>query len=87
MHPTITLPATPLSFRLVGEDDPWAEDPEFLVEVAVTAYERRRLQAETVNAMPLYPTERVLFDEHQVPTLHYTGELRFWWSQGSCDCG
>uniref|UniRef100_A0A1D2ABG5 Intron-binding protein aquarius n=2 Tax=Auxenochlorella protothecoides TaxID=3075 RepID=A0A1D2ABG5_AUXPR len=60
--------------RLVGEDDPWAEDPEFLVEVAVTAYERRRLQAETVNAMPLYPTERVLFDEHQVPTLHYTGE-------------
>lgn len=71
-----TPPSVISTPRLIGEDDPWAEDLNFLVEVAVTAYERRRLQAETVNAMPLYPTERVLFDEHQVPTLHYTGECR-----------
>lgn len=31
-------------------------------------------QAEVVNEMPLYPTETVLFDENQVPTVHYTGE-------------
>jgi hypothetical protein len=23
--------------------------------------------------MPLYPTEEVLFDENQVPSVHYTG--------------
>ncbi len=32
------------------------------------------LQADVVNEMPLYPTETVLFDENQVPTVHYTGE-------------
>ena len=32
------------------------------------------LQAEVVNEMPLYPTEAVLFDENQVPTVQYTGE-------------
>ena len=26
--------------------------------------------------MPLYPTEAVLFDENQVPTVHYTGTCR-----------
>ncbi len=31
-------------------------------------------QTETINEMPLYPTEAVLFDENQVPTVHYTGE-------------
>ena len=32
------------------------------------------LQADTINEMPLYPTEAVLFDENQVPTVAYTGE-------------
>lgn len=36
-------------------------------------------QAEVVNAMPLYPTEAVLFDENQVPSVHYTGG----WVRGS----
>ena len=60
--------------RLVADDDPWAQNPEFLVEVVVSKYERRRSQTETVNAMPLYPTEAILGDENQVPKVHYTGE-------------
>ena len=60
--------------RLVAEDDPWAGDQEFLIEVIVSKYERRKSQTDTVNAMPLYPTEAVLWDENQVPKVHYTGE-------------
>ncbi|GFR52139.1 hypothetical protein Agub_g14654, partial [Astrephomene gubernaculifera] len=62
--------------RLVGEDDPWAADTAFLMEVLVSTYERRRSQREVVNEMPLYPTESLLWDESQIPASseHYTGE-------------
>ncbi len=52
--------------RLVGEADPWAADPTFLMELLVATYERRRSQREVVNEMPLYPTEGLLWDESQV---------------------
>ena len=60
----------------MAEDDPWAEDPEFLAEVVVSRYERQRSQTEVVNAMPLYPTEAILWDNNQVPQVHYTGARR-----------
>ncbi|KAK9863382.1 hypothetical protein WJX84_010246 [Apatococcus fuscideae] len=40
----------------------------------VSTYERRRFQTEIINDMPLYPTEAILWDENQVPSVHYTGE-------------
>lgn len=39
----------------------------------LATYERRRFQTELINEMPLYPTERLLWDENQVPSAHYTG--------------
>lgn len=71
------------AFRLVAEDDPWAEDPQFLIEVVVSKYKRRKSQTDTVNAMPLYPTEAILWDENQVPKVHYTGKRPF---PGLCRC-
>ena len=68
--------------RLLAPDDPWAGDPAFLTEVVIAAYERRKPLAETVNAMPLYPTEAVLCDAAQVPSVHYTGERGWWWAGG-----
>lgn len=59
--------------RLVDEDDEWAARPDFLTEVMLATYERRRFQTELINEMPLYPTERLLWDENQVPSAHYTG--------------
>ena len=59
--------------RLAREDDEWAAQEEFLREVLLTSYERRHFQTEVINAMPLYPTEAVLWDENQVPSTHYTG--------------
>ena len=61
--------------RLVAEDDPWADRIEFLMEVMVSTYERRRFQTEVINELPLYPTEAILWDENQVPDVHYTGQL------------
>ena len=46
---------------------------DFLEDVLVAAFEKRRSQTAAINAMPLYPTERVLWDENQVPSIHYTG--------------
>ena len=62
--------------RLVAEEDSRADDASFLSEVMLSTYERRKPQTEVVNEMPLYPTEGVLFDENQVPSVHYTGVRR-----------
>ena len=32
----------------------------------LTAFDRKKSQTETINAMPLYPTESILWDENQV---------------------
>lgn len=67
------VPQLDLLHRLASEDDPWASDPQFLVQVVIHTYQRRRFQTEVINEMPLYPTERVLWDENQVPDIRYTG--------------
>ena len=59
--------------RLLAEDDLWADDEGFVAEVVMAAYEKRRAQTEIINAMPLYPTEKLLWDENQVPNVQYTG--------------
>ena len=53
--------------------DPWAGKRDFLEEVLLSAFEARQLQTQAVTAMPLYPTEAVLWDDNQVPDMHYTG--------------
>ena len=70
----------------MAEDDPWAADSAFLVEVAVSRFERQKSQTEIVNAMPLYPTETILWDENQVPQVHYTGVRAWLLSPSSLAC-
>jgi hypothetical protein len=52
--------------RLVSNEDGWLESRAFLEEVVVSHYERRKSQRAAINAMPLYPSEAVLWDEAQV---------------------
>ena len=59
--------------RLADDEDSWADNPDFLMEVMVSTYERRRFQTEVINEMPLYPTEGILWDPNQVPDVHFTG--------------
>ncbi|XP_055384835.1 RNA helicase aquarius [Condylostylus longicornis] len=49
-------------------------DKEFLVELLVSRHERRVSQLESLNKMPLYPTEDIIWDENIVPTEFYSGE-------------
>jgi hypothetical protein len=40
----------------------------------VSRHERRISQIEQLNQMPLYPTEKIIWDENIVPTEYYSGE-------------
>lgn len=60
--------------RLVDPNDPWAQDPKFLLEVMVQAHEKRRSQRQMLNAMPLYPNEEVLWNQNVIPSIDYDGQ-------------
>ncbi|KAL5274552.1 AQR family protein [Megaselia abdita] len=49
-------------------------DKEFLTELLISRHERRVSQLESLNVMPLYPTETIIWDENIVPTEYYSGE-------------
>ena len=61
--------------HLIAADD--LEDKlssQLLLEVLVSHHERRLSQLEAINALPLYPTEEILWDENIVPSEFYNGE-------------
>ncbi|CAI5452967.1 unnamed protein product [Caenorhabditis angaria] len=47
---------------------------DFLVETITLACERRPNQLTQLNEKPLFPTEKVIWDENVVPYEHYSGE-------------
>ncbi|XP_019878186.2 RNA helicase aquarius [Aethina tumida] len=49
-------------------------DEEFLRELLIFRHEKRSSQLETLNEMPLYPTEDIIWDENVVPTAYFSGE-------------
>ncbi|KAF6725043.1 Intron-binding protein aquarius [Oryzias melastigma] len=49
-------------------------EKDFLLELLVSRHERRISQIEQLNQMPLYPTEKIIWDENIVPTEYYSGE-------------
>lgn len=50
------------------------EDRNFLIDVIVSAYERRLSQIDALNEKPLFPDEQILWDETLVPsTSNYSG--------------
>lgn len=59
--------------KLVSGKDAWADRVDFLVEVVLSAFEKRQSQRESINALPLYPNEKVMWDENLVPSINYTG--------------
>eukprot|EP00466_Bigelowiella_natans_P014616 jgi/Bigna1/85349/estExt_fgenesh1_pg.C_30315 len=50
------------------------ENKKFLSEIFVTSFEKRRSQRQEVSALPLYPSEEVLWDMNLVPELNYQGD-------------
>ncbi|KFP16192.1 Intron-binding protein aquarius, partial [Egretta garzetta] len=55
-----------------GEDSGY--EKEFLLELLVSRHERRISQIQQLNQIPLYPTEKIIWDENIVPTEYYSGE-------------
>uniref|UniRef100_A0A182NDY0 RNA helicase aquarius n=1 Tax=Anopheles dirus TaxID=7168 RepID=A0A182NDY0_9DIPT len=49
-------------------------DEAFLRELLISRHERRVSQLESLNEMPLYPTEDIIWNENVVPTEFYSGE-------------
>jgi len=60
--------------KLVSDEDPCAKRVDFLIEVMVSFFEKRQSQKEAINALPLYPNEKVMWDESLVPSINYSGE-------------
>ena len=57
------------------DDDSNAEyKTNYLLEVLVSHHERRTSQLESLNEMPLYPTEQIIWDENIVPMEFFSGE-------------
>lgn len=49
-------------------------DVDYLLELLISRHEKRKSQQERVNEMPLYPTEKIIWDENIVPVEYYSGE-------------
>lgn len=60
--------------HLIGDSAADTPNPHLLLEVLVSHHERRLSQLEAINALPLYPTEEILWDENVVPSEYYNGE-------------
>ncbi|XP_048393345.1 RNA helicase aquarius isoform X3 [Stegostoma tigrinum] len=56
------------------EADNTSYEKLFLLEMLVSRHERRTSQIQQLNEMPLYPTEKIIWDENIVPTEYYSGE-------------
>lgn len=52
--------------KLISPDDPMSMDSEFLLEVMVNVFEKRRSQRQTVNELPLYPNEEILLNRETI---------------------
>ncbi|KAK8946189.1 hypothetical protein KSP40_PGU019610 [Platanthera guangdongensis] len=60
--------------KLISEEDPCASKVDFLIEVLVSFFEKRQSQKDAINALPLYPNEKIMWDESLVPSINYSGE-------------
>nr|DBA14218.1 TPA: hypothetical protein GDO54_005219 [Pyxicephalus adspersus] len=58
----------------LSEEEETKYNKEFLLELLVSRHERRISQIQQLNQMPLYPTEKIIWDENIVPTEYYSGE-------------
>ena len=51
---------------ITAQDVSLFENREFLLELLVSHHERKRSQKQETKALPLYPTEAILWDENMV---------------------
>ncbi|KAG0422808.1 hypothetical protein HPB47_001399 [Ixodes persulcatus] len=55
-----------------SEGSPYSHS--FLKELLISRHEKRQSQLDSLNEMPLYPTETIIWDENVVPSEYFSGE-------------
>lgn len=60
--------------HLLPKQDESRVDRSFLTEVLLWKFQRRLSQLEAINRMPLYPTEKIIWDDNIVPSEYFSGE-------------
>lgn len=63
-----------MQLRLVRAEDCELHGAEFVREVLISHFARRTTPRAAIAAMPLYPTETLLWDDKQIPSTHYAGD-------------
>lgn len=58
----------------VEKEEDCISDADYLLELLISRHEKRKSQQERVNEMPLYPTEKIIWDENIVPVEYFSGE-------------
>lgn len=58
----------------VEKEEDCIADADYLLELLISRHEKRKSQQERVNEMPLYPTEKIIWDENIVPVEYFSGE-------------
>lgn len=58
----------------VEKEEDCITDADYLLELLISRHEKRKSQQERVNEMPLYPTEKIIWDENIVPVEYFSGE-------------
>lgn len=61
-----------VSLHLIQEDSADNLNENFILEVMVEKYDRRISQMRQLNAMALYPTEDMIWDENVVPSDYHS---------------
>jgi intron-binding protein aquarius len=61
-----------LSINIIDTSNINGATAQFLLETFVFRYERRISQTKRLNAMPLYPTEEIIWDENVVPSDYHS---------------
>lgn len=59
--------------KLLNENDAWNRRSDFVKEVFISHFQRRKKQSERIHAMPLFPTEEIFWDCHKIPDPNDSG--------------
>jgi intron-binding protein aquarius len=71
---TDTLRDLCTQLALIGAQNSRGEESkELLLELIITAHERRVSQTEAINMRSLYPDETIIWDENMIPSGNFTG--------------
>ncbi|XP_077538456.1 RNA helicase aquarius [Haemaphysalis longicornis] len=55
-----------------GQGSPYSH--AFLKELLISRHEKRQSQLDSLNELPLYPTESIIWDENVVPSEYFSGD-------------